>query len=92
MQTVDATAINGHRWSVSDRYGLLSMVGGVGGDFSPTDRPISPIGLRLRVTRPTLVQCFAPVGFTDKGELMFLCGLSATLKGFSRRDVRNAVF
>jgi len=33
----DKTVINGLRWSVSDRYGLLITVGGVGGDFSQTD-------------------------------------------------------
>jgi len=40
MQTVgDKTVISGLRWSVPDRYGLLIMVGcvgGVRGDFSQT--------------------------------------------------------
>jgi len=39
MQTVGdktLTVISGLRWYASDRYGLLIMVGSVGGDFSQT--------------------------------------------------------
>ena len=32
----DKTVISGLRWYFSDQYGLLIMVGGVGGDFSQT--------------------------------------------------------
>jgi len=33
---VDKTLVSRPRWSASDKYGLLIMVGGVGGDFSQT--------------------------------------------------------
>jgi len=33
----EETVISGLRWSVSDQYGLLITVSGVGGDFSQTD-------------------------------------------------------
>jgi len=39
MQTADETVICGLRWSASDQYRLVSVVGGVscvGGDFSQT--------------------------------------------------------